>query len=463
MIYRQLIDSLAAGQTVQVGVIGTGHFATAVVTQSQVIPELDVCVVCDTHIEAAQRAYRRAGLAEDDYVICESRAAAQAALERGQRVIVRDAMILMELPVDVVVESTGVPEASARHAYEAIQHGKHVAMVSKEADVSVGPILKLLADQAGLVYTAVDGDQHGLLLSMIQWARDLGLEVICAGKALDNEVVFDPASGSASLEHHTMAIAEQDRPVLAPQPQTAAPGQIAARRSLLGDFGSIGGYDVVEMTIVVNGSGLKPDIETLHCPVIRIPEIPEVLTVAEDGGILQQRGVVDAVRCLRSPYEAGLGGGVFVVVGCENDYSREILLTKGLIGNSRGTSALIYRPYHLCGVETPVSILVAGLLKQPTAPLDYAPRYDVVAQAAADLKAGDIVGNDHSPLLTALMRPAQPLGEDAPVPFHMASGRRLTADVPAGRVLSRGMIESPANSMLWTLRAQQDQHFLAGN
>ena len=72
-------------------------------------------------------------------------------------------------------------------------------MVSKEADVTVGPILRHKADQAGVVYTAVDGDQHGLLISLIQWAEDLGLEIICAGKSLDGEMVYDPDSGTVSV------------------------------------------------------------------------------------------------------------------------------------------------------------------------------------------------------------------------------------------------------------------------
>jgi hypothetical protein len=53
------------------------------------------------------------------------------------------------------------------------------------------------------------------------------------------------------------------------------------------------------------------------------------------------------------PVRAGIiGTGQYATaVGCENDYSRQILTTKGLIPNARGTAALIYRPYHLCGVE----------------------------------------------------------------------------------------------------------------
>ena len=110
MIYRQLYERYGAGKVVKAGVIGTGHFATAVVTQSQVIEALDVPVICDTNLEAARLAFNRAGLGEDDFVTCESRQAALSALERGKRVIVADAALMMELPLDVIVESTGVPK-----------------------------------------------------------------------------------------------------------------------------------------------------------------------------------------------------------------------------------------------------------------------------------------------------------------------------------------------------------------
>ncbi|MCP4246100.1 MAG: flagellar biosynthesis protein FlgA, partial [bacterium] len=198
MIYRQLFDHVAAGKTVRAGVIGTGQYATAVITQSAFIPRLDVPIAADLDVEAARQAYLCAGVKEDDITICASRGAALAAIEHGQRVVVADAMLLMDLPVDVIVEATGVPEAGAAHAAEAIRQGKHVAMVNKEADVTVGPILKHLADRAGVVYTAVDGDQHGLLMGLTDWARELGLEVLCGGKFRNGEVVYDTATGTVS-------------------------------------------------------------------------------------------------------------------------------------------------------------------------------------------------------------------------------------------------------------------------
>jgi len=459
MLYQQLFEKSGKGKTVQAGVIGTGHFATAIITQSQSMPQLVVPVVCDRNIEAAQRAYHLAGLNEDDYALCESRSAALAALEQGKRVILPDAMLMMDLPLDIVAESTGVPEASALHAAEAIKHGKHVAMVGKEVDVVIGPILKYRAEQAGLVYSAVDGDQHGLLIQLVRWARGLGLEVVCAGKSIDGEMVFDEAAGTVTHHGAVVQLEPDQYHIFAPGAPQQTRGFVQQRREILSEVGRIAGYDIVEMAIATNATGLVPDIPELHGPALRIPEIPEVLTVDADGGILSQRGVIDSVVCLRRPYEAGLGGGVFVVVAAENKYSRHILHTKGLIANSSGSAVLIYRPYHLCGVETPLTLMVAALLKLPTAATKLLPRYDVLARATKALKAGDVVGGDHSESMQALMRPAQAVEGSAPIPLHMANGNALLADLAAGETLTLDRVQVPPDSVLWALRAEQDRQF----
>jgi len=458
MIYNQLFAKF--DRTVRVGVIGTGHYAAALITQSLVVDRLEVPVVCDVNPDAAQRAYDHAGLDSDNTVICETTEQAAKAMEDGKHVILTDAMAMMDLPLDVIVESTGVPAAGAKHGLEAIKHGKHVAMVSKETDVLVGPILKYKADQAGLVYTAVDGDQHGLLIALVHWARDLGLEVLSGGKSLEFDHVYDPDTNAISWSTGNLQIPDEHRDIFNPKKPENASQYVAARREVLGELGVIAGYDITEMTISANATGLRPDVDTLHYPVVSIPEIPQVLAPKEDGGILSHRGVIDCVSCLRRPYEAGMGGGVFIVVSCENDYSRYILTSKGLISNKKETTALIYRPYHLCGVETPITALVAGLLNLPTGATDYHPSYDVVARAKETLKAGDEIGTDHSKNVEYLMRPASALAPNNPIPFHMASGNTLATDVPEGEIITASAIKEPSDTTLWDLRREQDAHFL---
>jgi predicted homoserine dehydrogenase-like protein len=459
MIYHQLFSQI--DRTVRVGVIGTGHFATAIITQSQVIHQLNVPVVCDVNPDAAQKAYDQAGLDSDKTAICDTTQQALDAIKNGKHVILTDAMLMMGLPLDVIVESTGNPNAGAKHALESIRHGKHVAMVSKETDVLVGPILKYHAAQAGLTYSAVDGDQHGLLIALVQWARDLGLEVLSGGKALESDHIYDPDTHLIRWGRNTLQLSAEHQDLFSAKTPERASQLVSKRREVVGDLGAIAGFDLTEMAIAANATGLKPDIETLHAPIVSIPEIPQVLAPKEDGGILSHRGVIDSVSCLRRPYEAGLGGGVFVVVSCDNDYSRHILTTKGLISNEKESTALIFRPYHLCGVETPITTLVAGLLNQPTAAIHYHPHYDIVARAKENLKAGDQIGTDHSKNVEYLMHPSKPIDANNPIPFHLANGNTLTQDVAKGEMLKVSHIKEPTDNVVWTLRREQDAHFLA--
>lgn len=465
------MTAAASSRPVTAGVIGTGHFATAVVTQAESIPQLHVPAVADLNPDAARQAYRAAGLADDEMRLCESRADALAALERGKRVIVQDARLLMELPLDVIVEATGIPEAGARHAQAAIRSGKHVAMVTKETDCLIGPVLARQARQAGLVYTPVDGDQHGLLIRLVGWCRGLGLEVLCGGKSRDGEFLFQPKTGTVEDGRRQVQISPEEARWLEPLPPEELHQHLARRMELLADLPGPGGWDLTEMAIAANGTGLLPDVPLqpesgtgghVHGPALYTPELPHVFCPGEDGGLLARRGAIEIVTALRTPEAAGLWGGVFVVVEAASAYSRHILATKTCFTNRAGNAALIYWPWHLCGVETPSSIIRAGQAGVSTVDDAYRPRVDVLMRATRDLSAGETLGNDHSPDLEALLGPAQPLADDAPLPLHLGNGNRLAVDVPAGTVITGGMVQPPADSALWRLRAEQEQAFGRG-
>ena len=429
MIYHHLFDKVKGKRTVRAGLIGSGHYGTAVVTQARYIPLLEIPIIADVDPQAARLAYHHAGIADDDITWCDNRSDAIRAIESGKFVIVENPMLLMDIPIDVIVESTGVPEAGARHAYEAMQHGKHVAMINKETDAVIGPILQHLADKAGVVYTPVDGDQHGLLIGLVLWARSLGLEVLAGGKARNAECIYDPETKTVSCGRSTVTVKESEAWVLDRIPGGAASRYISARREMLASLPKTSNSDLGEMTVAANATGLMPDIPELHLPVVRISEIPEVLCPVEEGGILQRRGAIEIVTCLRDTDDAGLGGGVFIVVSCENDYSRTILTTKGLIPNSRGSTAVIYRPYHLCGVETPISILSAVLLNVPTGAATVAPQVDLVAKSNCELKTGTILGGGHSSDIDAAILPASPIAKGKPLPLYLLTGNGLSREV----------------------------------
>jgi len=469
VIYHHLYSKFSKQEVVKVGVIGAGQYSTAVITQSMVNPLVTIPVVADQNIDAARLAYSRAGIQDDFIVECDNHAEAAKALEEGKYVITTDPMILMNLPIDMIAEATGTPEAGALYGYEAIKNGKHVAMINKETDSAVGPILRYLAAEAGLVYTPVDGDQHGLLMGLISWARGLGLEIISAGKARDAEYIYDrnnmlvtcAADGKTVMETKTVSLTTENEKYISPLRDKDINHYLGERNKIMSILPPAGDFDLCELTIAANATGLMPDIPSTYQPIVRTSEIPKVLCSVEEGGILVNRGVIDVVTCLRDEHEAGLGGGVFIVVACENEYSRMILTTKGLLSNEQGTAALIYRPYHLCGVETPTSLLCAGLLGISTSNDEYLPKFDLVKVVQRDMKKGEILGGDYTPDLKAVILPAKPMDDkNSPIPAHLLNGNKLTRDISAGTLITYEMVEQPEYSVLWQLRKQQDELFL---
>lgn len=470
MMYQQLFDAFRKQDEVVVGVIGAGQYATAIVTQEPQTAYLRVGIVADINLENAKGAYLSAGRLEAELVYCSSSADAEAAIAAGRSVYTDKPEIVAAIPsVHLVCESTGIPEASARFALDAIASGKHVAMVTKDTDVTVGPILKKRADDAGVVYTPVDGDQHGLLVQLVEWARAIGLTIISGGKATDGEFIYDEESSTVSIHtdkkihapyRETVAVAAEDRKYLGMIPAGCVTEYTSARSRILASLPQPGSYDLCEMTIAANYTGFAPQVDTLlHAP-LRITEIPIAYAATEDGGLIEKAGTIDLATCFRTPAESGLGGGVFIVVRADNAYSNHIMTTKGQIANADGSATVIYRPYHLCGLETSTSILAAGLLGVNTGSNDYKPRFDLVKVAATDIAAGDVFGNDHSPQLTARIVPAVAIGPSAPASAHLLTGNRAAVDIPKGTLITYDMVERPADSVIWALREEQDSTFL---
>jgi len=464
MIYQHLFDRVKEPETVRAGLIGVGQFGTPIVTQAPIIPRLDVPVVADINVEAGRLAFRRAGAAEDDIVVCDSRASALQAMETGKHVVLEDAMLMMDLPLDVIATATRVPEAGARFAYEAIRHGKHIVMIDKEADSVVGPILKHLADRAGVVFTTDDGDEPGLLMGLVSWARALGLEVLCGGNL--HSCLHDPATGAVTSRGVKVTVPREDRWALDRIPNGEAARYAKVRRRLFAAFRADEecGDPLCHMAVSANGTGLLPDVPVAHRPVVRFVELPEVLCPVEEGGILQRRGAVDIPTILRRSNQPNPGGGVFIVAHNDDAFSRAVMIKKGLVTNSSQSAMLLYRPYHLCGAETAMSILCAGLLQVPTGSSKVLPRVDIIATTARDFREGELLGGPGTlgwnRDLRASLAPAFPIAVDRPVPFFMLEGNRLTRDIPAGMVITQEMIETPKDAVLWRLRRQQDQHFL---
>lgn len=460
-MYLETLLHSAREKTVRALIIGAGEYGFSFVAQSRRTPGLTVIAISDRSIERGVKAFKNAGLPDDAIAVCETRTQADAALASGKVVVSNDALMLIQLPIDIVLESTGSPEGAAIHADAALKHGKHVVMVSKEADIVLGPLFHRRAKAAGLIYSPVDGDQPCLLMQLIVWARVLGLEILCAGKTSEYDFVYDQVSKQVtSLDRVTDASGFEG---LWARGNRDIRSLVNARAASLAAIPQHTVPDLVEMGIVANATGLVPDTPAFHAPIARTQEIADILVPTDMGGILRGTNRLDVINQLRRPDEASFAGGVFVVVRCEDRKSWEVLRAKGHEVNRTGDAAMIYRPSHLLGVESATTVLTAVLHGMSSGTEEVLHRVDVVGRTTRFLQAGTVLtvaGHHHQIAgVEGLLVEAVRAEGTNPVPFYMMGDNRLVRDVPAGTVITTDMLQPPTDSLMWELRREMEEAF----
>lgn len=145
MFYESLFNP-SIHRPVKACLTGAGEFGASFLFQAQGMPLLEVPAVCTRTVQRAVDAYENAGIPASKVRVCESAEDAKKAYADGFNVVVDSFECIADLPLDVLVESSGAPEASAAAAELAIERGMHVVHVSKETDSVVGSIL---AEQGG--------------------------------------------------------------------------------------------------------------------------------------------------------------------------------------------------------------------------------------------------------------------------------------------------------------------------
>ena len=446
-------------KSVTAGLVGAGQFGASLINQAQHIPRLEVPFLCDLDLELAKNAFLDAGIEAEDIVVADNISSAVRAFEMGKKVITDDYRLICEAPADIIVEATGQPEAAASIAYLALTSGYHVAMVTKEADIVLGPYLSQIAAQSGRLITPVDGDQPSLLIGLMSWAKLLGLEVLAAGKSSEYDFIYHPDRESVSWrgqEKHLPAFKELW--AMGSSPAIT----LAQRAQLLADFPQRTVPDLCEMGVVCNHTGLLPDRAEFHAPHARVGEVADLFRPQSRGGLISQKGSVDVFNCLRRADEQSFAGGVYVVVDCVGTESWKILREKGIPMSDDGRAALLYNPSHLLGVEAPASLLSTVLLGKPSGAITLNHQVDLHACTTRDWKKGEILSiTDHHHHevdgLKPLLQPAGPAHADQPIPYYMAAGQQLACDVAAGTVLTRQMISPPEQSELFRLRDEMDK------
>jgi predicted homoserine dehydrogenase-like protein len=462
-MYYQSLFHRPADRPVRACLVGAGEFGASYLFQAQAMPHMVVPAVCTRTVQRAVDAYVGAGIPVDDVRICDTAEAARAAYDAGLNVVVDSFEKIADLPLEVLVESSGAPETSAAAAELAISRKMHVVMVSKETDSVIGAILGKKARDNGVVYTTGDGDQPSMLIGLVSWGRALGLTIVGAGKSSEYDFVYDPASRAIVCEGQKQVIPTPEMEANWRFGDRSAAEVVAARAAMVPSLTMRSVPDLCEMTVVANATGLVPDRPTFHAPVARMAEMPDLFCPKADGGLFDAPGRLDIFNCLRRTDEISMAGGEFIIVECRDTASWKVLEAKGHPISRNGKYAAIYIPQHLLGVETGTSVLAAATMGHATGGDDVRPICDLQGRAARNLKKGHLLemGGHHHTIdgVDAFIGKACPVGAGSPLPFYLFSHLSLIRDVPAGRTIQWEDVEIPAASVLLRLRREQDKAF----
>ncbi|MDQ6643635.1 MAG: NAD(P)-dependent oxidoreductase [Chloroflexota bacterium] len=414
-------------QPIGVGLVGVGQMGAGIIAQIALMQGMNVVAAADIDLQRAASAFHNIGLSEDQVVTLPANATlaqANQALAAGKRIVTSNAALLPEVAgVEAVIEATGLPAIGAQVAYRTILARRHIILLNVETDVTIGYLLKRMADAAQVVYTTSAGDEPGSLKELYDFARALGFEVVAAGKGKNN-----------------------------PLDRTATPQQLMeqAKRQdmnpkMLTEFVD-GSKTMVEMTAVANATGLVPDISGMHGPHATPDTLAQIFCPKEDGGILSQRGVVD--------YALGsIAPGVFLIITTDQP---KVIKDLKYLRLGPGPYWALYRPYHLANLETPISVAQAVLLKQTTLAPQGPPVAETTTVAKRDLRAGEMLDGLGATTVHGGIERADVAREGKMLPLGLSERARVRRDIALGQTLTYDDVELDERSFIVHARRLQD-------
>ncbi len=423
-IHELLKERGESGKPIRVGLIGAGRYGTMYLAQARAIPGVHVVGMADINLPRARNALKLVEWPDDQ--VADS---VEDALATGRTVVVDDAKLLLDADLDVIVEATGNPIVGTAHAMHALDTGKHVVLVTVEADALCGPALARRARDKGLVVSMAYGDQPALIWELIDWARSNGFHVTCAGKGAKFLEHYHEMNPDNVWENWEFSKELTDSGQLNPYMHTSfRDGTKAA----------------IEMAAVANAARLMPSDDGISFTPGNVEQIATICRPAEVGGVLAHDGSVDVMSSVerdgtRIPFNTQ--EGVFVVIRATNDYVSKMCFTEyPWHPDPTGRYAALYRPYHYIGLELNTSIAHAAVRGVPTGSAVgfYA---DVVACAKKDLRAGETLDGEGGYAVWGKLISARRSVEIGALPVALAHHVPLTRDVAKGEIVTYADVE----------------------
>lgn len=409
----------AEGNPVQVAMTGAGYMGQGIALQiEQYVEGMRLAGISNRTLSKAKDAYRNAGR---EAVIAESVSEVEDCISKGRYVITEDPFLLCQAEgIDVIIEATGDVEFSAQVVMNAIEHRKHVVLMNAELDATVGPILKVYADRAGVVITNADGDQPGVMMNLYRFVRSIGYNPVLVGNIKGLQDYYrTPETQKAFAEAHHIS------------PKMATSFADGTKISM-------------ENAVVANATGFKVGQRGMYGP--RCDHVRETVDLFPIDKMLDT-GLVDYIL------GAEPGPGVFVL-GYNDHPVRQDYMRYFKMGE--GPLYAFYIPYHLPHLEVHLTAARAALFQDAAVAPIAGPVCEVITIAKKDLKAGEVLDSIGGFTCYGMIDNAEVQRMNNLLPMGLSEGCRLTIDINKDQTITYDDVELPEDRLSLRLREEQD-------
>jgi predicted homoserine dehydrogenase-like protein len=411
------------GRPITVGMVGAGYMARGIALQLlTVMRGMRLVAICNRTIAQAESVYAQAGI--EPQRAGDSVSSLEQAIAAKRFAVTDDPMLLCQAQgIDAIIESTGDVELGARVAFEAIRNGKHVILMNAEVDATIGPILKVYADRAGVVYTYTDGDEPGVAMNLFRFVDSIGYKPVMLGqiKGFLNRY-RNPETQREFAEKHNQ------------------------KPAMVASFAD-GSKLALESAIIGNATGFVPAKRGMHghtCASVK--DLLKLFTPKD----FEQGGIVEFVLGAE-PHT-----GAFVM-GYNDEPVKMGYMKYFKMGE--GPLYMFYTPYHLPHLQLPHSVARAVLFHDATLTPLGAPVCDTIATAKRDLKAGEVLDGMGGFTCYGMVDSYAVCSAGEYLPMAASIDCRLKRDIPKDEPISYRDVELPVGRMCDRLRAEQTEYF----
>lgn len=414
-----------AGSPVRVAMVGAGYVARFIALQIVASTVgMRLVAISNRTPAKAEKVYREAGATDIRRV--RSVAQLDESIRADRAAVTDDPALLWECgQIDAVIEVTGDTEFGTRVAYESLRRGKHVVLVSAEVDASVGPILKVYADRAGVVVTYTDGDEPGVAMNLVRFVESMGCKAVLMGQL------------KGMLDRYRT-----------PDTQREFAARHDVNAAIVASFAD-GSKLNLEAAVMGNATGFVPAVRGMHG--YRVPNVRDLLdkySMEDFAG----EGLVD--------YALGAEPhtGAFVIVYNEHPLRRQLL---SYLKMGAGPLHMFVTPYHLPPMQLPHSVARAVLFNDATITPRGAPVCDTISYAKRDLKSGERLDGMGGFTCYGLVDRYEVCRKGDFLPIAISVDCRLKRDIAKDTPLTYGDVDLPPGRLVDRLREEQDRHFAA--